>query len=335
MDPITRGVSRTAVWTGDGITVRDVPLPDLGPDEILVRIRLATVCGSDLHTVSGRRDGPAPSVLGHEAVGEVVASGPRAAATVGQRIVWSVTCVCHDCDRCRSGRTAKCRTVTKVGHEPFTGPWPLSGTYSQYIVLPSGVATVPVPSAVPDVVAAPASCATATAAAVVAAAGDLAGHRVVVCGAGMLGIAAVAMCTEAGADVSVLDIEPGRVARAERFGGVADDGGPVDLALDFSGSAPAIASLVPRLDVGGRLVLAGSVAPGPTVPVDPELIVRRWLTVTGVHNYEPRHLQSAMDFLTRTVATYPWDELVAPPVPLDALGEVLRPGPALRAAVAP
>ncbi|MFD6896975.1 zinc-binding dehydrogenase [Rhodococcus sp. NPDC060086] len=335
MDSISSGVSRTAVWTGEGIAMQDVPIPDLGQGEMLVRIRCTTVCGSDLHTVLGRRAGPAPSVLGHEAVGEVVATGPHATTEVGRRLVWSVTCACHECDRCRSGRTAKCRTVTKVGHEPFTGPWPLSGTYSQYIVLPPGLATVSVPPVLPDVVAAPASCATATAAAVVDAAGDLAGRRVLVCGMGMLGIAATAMCAEAGAEVMALDIEPERTARAERFGAVADDDGSVDIALDFSGSAEAISSLVPRLDVGGRLVLAGSVSPGPAVSIDPESIVRRWLTVSGVHNYEPRHLQSAVDFLERTVAIYPWEELVAQPVSLDELEEALRPGSALRAAVVP
>ena len=335
MDPFEGRVSRTAVWTGAGIEVREVPVPALAYRELLVRVRLATVCGSDLHTVAGRRSAPVPSVLGHEGVGEVVAAGPHAGAVVGDRIVWSVTCVCHDCDRCRSGRTAKCRSVTKVGHEPFTGPWPLSGTYSEYILLPAGTTVVPVPAALPDVVAAPASCATATAAAVVDAAGDLAGRRVVVCGAGMLGIAAVAMCAEAGADVTIVDIDPQRAARAERFGAVLDDGGPADIALDFSGSAEAIASLVPRLEVGGRLVLAGSVAPGPAVPVDPETIVRRWLTICGVHNYEPAHLHAAVAFLTRTVAVLPWDELVGEPVPLDALEEVLVPGTALRAAVTP
>lgn len=335
MDPLEGRVSRTAVWTGTGIEIRDVPIPALGHRELLVRVDLATVCGSDLHTLSGRRSGPVPSVLGHEGVGQIVAAGPHAVAAVGERIVWSVTCACHDCDRCRAGRTAKCRSVTKVGHEPFTGPWPLSGTYSRYIVLPAGATIVPVPDALPDVVAAPASCATATAAAAIGVAGDLAGRRVVVCGAGMLGIAAVAMCAEAGADVSIVDVAPERAARAERFGAVADDSGPVDVALDFSGSAEAIASLVPRLDVGGHLVLAGSVAPGPAVAVDPEAIVRGWLTISGVHNYEPAHLHAAMAFLTRTVAVYPWDELVEDPVPLEALAQVARPGPALRAAVRP
>lgn len=335
MDPLEGRVSRTAVWTGADIEMREVPVPALCDGDVLVRVRLATVCGSDLHTVSGRRCGPVPSVLGHEGVGEIVAVGPHATSDVGERVVWSVTRVCHECDRCRSGRTAKCRSVTKVGHEPFTGPWPLSGTYSEYIVLPAGTELVPVPDLLPDVVAAPVACATATAAAVIDAAGYLEGRRVVVCGAGMLGVTAVAMCVEVGAEVAVLDVDARRTAWAERFGAVADEGGPVDVALDFSGSSEAIAALVPRLDIGGRLVLAGSVAPAAAVPVDPEAVVRGWLTISGVHNYEPRHLREAVAFLTRTVAVHPWAELVDAPVPLDVLGEVLHRGPGLRAAVAP
>lgn len=335
MDPLEGRMSRTAVWTGTNIEVREVPIPALRNGDVLVRIRLATVCGSDLHTVTGRRSGPIPSVLGHEGVGEVVATGTGAEATIGERIVWAVTCACHQCDRCRSGRTAKCRSVTKVGHEPFTGAWPLSGTYSQYLVLPAGATIVPVPAALPDAVAAPTSCATATVAAVIEAAGELAGRRVVVCGVGMLGITAVAMCRQAGADVMVIDPAPERVQRAVRFGGRPDLGGTVDIALDFSGASDAIAALVPRLGVGGRLVLAGSVAPGPVVPVDPEAVVRRWLTITGVHNYEPAHLRAAVQFLTRTATIYPWHELVSRPVPLDELESVLQPGPTLRAAVAP
>lgn len=87
-----------------------------------------------------------------------------------------------------------------------------------------------------------------------------------------------------------------------------------------SGSAPAIGAALARLDIGGRLVLAGSVAPGPPVPVDPERVVRGWLTVTGVHNYEPRHLRQAVAMLDRY--RYPWASLVAPPVPLADIATV-------------
>ena len=258
MDPVAGGLTRAAVWTGAGVDLRDVAVPRLGARELLVRVRLATVCGSDLHTVTGRRPGPRPSVLGHEAVGDVVAAGPGAGTVVGARIVWTVTASCGACDRCESGRSAKCRSLRKVGHEPFDGAWALSGAYARYIVLPAGVGVVRVPDR-------------------------------------------------------------------------------VDVALDFSGSTAAVGECLRRLDVGGRLVLAGSVMPGPSVSLDPEAVVRGWLTVTGVHNYEPAHLHRAVEFLARTAGTYPWDELVAEPVRLDDLAKALRrpDAPALRTSVAP
>ncbi|MFI5714557.1 zinc-binding dehydrogenase [Nocardia sp. NPDC051750] len=337
MDTLTRRLTRAAIWSADGVQVREVALPDPGPGELVVRVRLATVCGSDLHTVSGRRPAPSPSILGHEAVGHVVAAGPGAEQEIGDRIVWSVTAACGRCARCRRGFTAKCEQVRKVGHEAFTGDWPLSGGYAEHILLPAGVTTVPVPDSVPDAVAAPAGCATATVMAVLEAAGDMAGRRVLICGAGMLGVTAVGASTERGARVEISDPHPQRRELASRFGAGPDTGGPVDIALDFSGSSTAVAAALSRIDLGGTLVLAGSVTPGPTVALDPEAVVRGWLTITGVHNYEPRHLVRAVEFLTRTHRTLPWNELVAAPVELTAIGTVLAPTPrnVLRASIAP
>ncbi|MFC8045795.1 zinc-binding dehydrogenase [Nocardia sp. NPDC057353] len=334
MDSLAGGVTRAAVWTGAGTAVREVPLPAPGPGATLVRVALATVCGSDLHTVSGRRPGPCPSVLGHEAVGRVVAGGPFPAGT---RVVWSVTASCGDCARCRVGFTAKCERVRKVGHEPFAGEWPLSGAYAEHILLPAGVAVVAVPEQLPDAVAAPAGCATATVMAALEAAGELAGRRVLVTGAGMLGLTAAAACVARGAEVVVADPDPERLAVAAAFGGLPDDGGPVDVALEFSGAPSAVAAAPGRLAFGGTLVLVGSVTPGPAVPVDPEAVVRGWLTITGVHNYEPRHLHEAVAFLDATRDRYPWASVVAPPVALAAVETVLVPPPPglLRASIAP
>lgn len=74
MDPVAPRVTRAAVWTGDGVAVRTFDLR-INPAKTLVRVRFATTCGSDLHTVSGRRPAPCPSVLAHEAIGEVVVPG--------------------------------------------------------------------------------------------------------------------------------------------------------------------------------------------------------------------------------------------------------------------
>ena len=338
MDTFAPGVTTAAVWTGGaGISLEQVPVPRLGAGETLVRVRLATICGSDLHTVAGRRPAPCPSVLGHEAVGDVVAVGPGASAERGQRIVWSVTVSCGECPRCRSGRTAKCTAVRKTGHESLDGDWPLSGSYAEHIVLPRGTTISVVPTRMPDAVAAPAACATATVMATLEAAGRLTGKRVLIGGAGMLGLTAVAACLDAGAQVQVVDNNPDRLALAAEFGAPASDGAPVDVAIDYTGSADAVDTALARLDVGGVLVLAGSVLPGPALSVDPETVVRRWLTITGVHNYEPRHLHQAVRFLDCTLDRHPWHRLVTAPVPLADLAAALRPPPTrtLRTAVAP
>lgn len=340
---------RALVWEGgDTFTLRALPMPVPVGTEAVVAVERAAVCGSDLHTVTGRRSAACPSVLGHESVGRVTAIGPdgRNDATgvplaVGDRVVWSVTASCGTCDRCAAGHSAKCRTLLKTGHEPFDGPWPLSGGYASHVLLHPGLAVAKVPDSVPDGAAAIAACAVATVMACVDAAGPLDGRRVVVSGCGMLGLAACAVASSRGtAHVEARDPDPHRRTTALRFG--ADDAlapdapaTTADVVIELSGVPDAVAGGLARLDVGGRLVLAGSVAPRGTVAIDPEQVVRGLHTIVGVHNYEPRHLVDAVAFL----AAHPhfdFDALVAPPVALDALADLLRnPPDALRLSVAP
>ncbi|WP_256890775.1 alcohol dehydrogenase catalytic domain-containing protein [Corynebacterium amycolatum] len=127
--------ARALVWHGDGdFRIQEVPIPDLQNGETLVELTTATICGSDRHTVLGRRNTPCPSILGHEGVGVVRATG-NPDLQVGQRVAFSVTSPCMECDRCRKGMTAKCRNLKKTGHEAFDSDWALSGTYASHIVL--------------------------------------------------------------------------------------------------------------------------------------------------------------------------------------------------------
>ncbi|WP_199549507.1 alcohol dehydrogenase catalytic domain-containing protein, partial [Streptomyces sp. N35] len=165
---------RYARWDGPGLPFTLVDTrgaAEPGPGEVLVRIDLATVCGSDLHTATGRRTAPAPSVLGHEQVGTVLAVGgdvfaqalPSQGGTPlvpGLRVVWSVTASCGDCDRCGRGLTQKCRALFKYGHELLDELAPLTGGFATHCVLRPGTAIVVIPDELPDEVAAPASCAT-------------------------------------------------------------------------------------------------------------------------------------------------------------------------------
>jgi putative phosphonate catabolism associated alcohol dehydrogenase len=332
-------VVRYARWDGVGcpfvVETARPPAP-LRDGHALVQVDLATVCGSDLHTVLGHRRSPAPSVLGHEQVGTVAAVSAHRPPTypggaplvVGDRVVWSVTASCGHCDRCRRGFGQKCRTLRKYGHERIGPEWLLSGGFATHCEVVAGTTVVRVPDHLPNAVAAPASCATATVAAALAVAGPLARRRVLVTGAGLLGVTATAMATEAGAEVVVSDPDPVRRALAARFGATAcvgtdDDPGEVDLAVELSGHPAAVERCLAALRTGGRAVLAGSVSAARPVSLDPERLVRGLQTITGVHNYRPADLATALEFLAEHHQRYPFAEIIAPGRPLDRIGAAI------------
>lgn len=232
----------------------------------------------------------------------------------GQRVVFSVTASCGECPMCRRGLTAKCVQVRKTGHE----------------------AAEEVPGRIPDAVASTAGCATVMAA--LEQAGDLCGRSVLVTGVGMLGMIAVVAARAGGARrIIASDPDPrSRALVADLADVVSGPGGGhlVDVSLEFSGAASAVGECLASLDIGGRAVLAGTVAPVGDVQVDPEWLVRGWRTVTGVHNYEPRHLEEAVAFLDSEGDQLPWDQLLDGPVPLDRLPEVFATAsPAARAVI--
>ena len=330
--------AQAMVWVGgDQFETQSFDLPALAEGESLIRLTTATVCGSDRHTVRGRRPGACPSVLGHEGVGIVEDS--RADLPVGQRVVFSVTSVCGECENCRRGLSAKCSTVAKVGHESTDSGWALSGTYASHIHLPAGVAVVPVPDSIPDGVAATAGCAVATVMAMLEAAGDLRGRRVFVNGLGMLGLTAVAAAQSRGAaEVLAFDPTPRRQDLALFAGAstIMEEEVPahVDVALELSGTTSGVQTCLASLGVGGTAVLAGSVSPGPNVEISPEQLVRGWRTITGVHNFEPHHLQEAVDFLAADGGNMPWDHILGGPIGLSDLAqEFIEPSPGLRTVV--
>lgn len=346
------GIDRTraAIWRGgDEVVLESVPVPPLRAGEVLVRVDLATVCGSDRHTVSGRRAQPCPSILGHETVGEIVALDGELHAVdgrqlrLGQRVIWSVTLPCGTCDRCAAGITAKCRTVRKAGHEAFDSGWALSGGYAEHVLLPRGMPVAVVDDDIADSLAAPAACATATAMAVIERALPIVNRRVVVIGAGMLGVTALAAAADIGAS-SVTAVDPAAERRdlAVEFGATSvvasiADVDQCDVLLEFSGKSQALQEGLRKLDIQGVAVFAGSVAPDGDIAVDPEAVVRRHLSFFGVHNYEPRHLTQALSFLQRTSGRFPWADLVAAPDPLERIVSLLidAPGTKPRYAIAP
>ena len=338
------------VWSGVGLPLECVAVPGvlLRPGDVLVEVELATICGSDVHTALGHRLASKPLVLGHEQVGRIVAVTDQSYAAngmplrVGQRVVWSVAVSCGTCVRCRRGLPHKCLELVKYGHERMQRGWELSGGFATHVQVRAGTAVVVVDEHVPATVLAPASCATATVVAALGAASalvPLAGATVLVTGAGMLGVTACAMATDAGALVVVSDPDPARRQLALAFGAaaVADPSAPREsptgvasvlaamqdaaaaeptIALELSGARPAVQTALDQIGVGGVVVLVGSVSPDDPVLLDPELIVRRLVTVRGVHNYTPGDLAQAVTYLGGAWHRHPFSALVGTTFPL-------------------
>ena len=337
----TPATSLAAVFTQPNhpLELRNLSLPPLAAGEALVRITCCTICGSDLHTFTGARSSPAPSVLGHEILGIVEAVSGNVtdvagkAIEMGDRITWSVAASCGTCERCDRRMPQKCESLFKYGHELCADGAELNGGLAEHCVLKPGTAIVRLPEQLPDTVACPVNCATATVAAAFAAAvrqdESLRDRRVLIYGAGMLGLTSVAFAKVAGAaNVTVCDVNETRRELAMKFGATnscaevtADD---FDCVFEMSGHPAAVHSAINAAGIGGRIVLVGSVSPSPPVNVDPERIVRRLLSIHGVHNYAPKDLQTAVNFLTEHHANFPFATLVEASYSLNDVNDAFQ-----------
>jgi len=335
----TESQSQAAVFHGPEtpLELRTFALPVLQAGEVLVKIRCATICGSDRHTLQGHRPVSGPTVLGHEIIGtiaELASAGPAVCdllgspLKIGDRVTWSVAAACGRCFFCAHDLPQKCESLFKYGHETIERS-PLSGGLAEFCHLRRGTAIVQVPNSLTDHVACPANCATATVVAAMQTTGGCAGKSILIHGAGMLGLTATAMAAMQSARcIVVTDVSSERLARAKAFGAThtalaaenvevlkplvqeitANRG--IDLALELSGATTAVEQSVELLRTGGRLVLVGAVFPTRAAQLFPEQIVRKLLTINGIHNYRPHDLANAITFLHKAAAMYPFASLV-------------------------
>jgi putative phosphonate catabolism associated alcohol dehydrogenase len=216
---------------------------ELRSSDVLVKITAATVCGSDVHTIEGRRVDPAaPLILGHEGVGEVTWAGTDAwslleqgAIQLGSRVTWSVATNCsNSCEACSEFcLPQKCSSnLKKYGHAPFYCDPPLcgfSGTYASHIVLTKGSVILPLPSKIPNNVGSSINCALATMVnGLFHSRIDGKASSVLILGAGMLGIYGVMLAKHimGCSYVAVTDVSKERLELAMEFG--------ADIALNVS-----------------------------------------------------------------------------------------------------
>ncbi len=349
--------SKAAVFykVGSPVEIRDFNLPEkLEKGSAICRVRFNTICGSDLHTTTGRRVEPTPLILGHEIVGEIVQlddnlefDGFGNKLTIGDRISWTIMASCGECFYCKKDLPQKCIHLKKYGHasiedkELNSG---LVGGYSEYIYIMPGTTVYKVPESLSDEIAAPANCALSTVVNAVETIGIEKGDIVMIQGAGLLGINACALAVEAGAKaVIVTDIIDERLEMARQFGAtktyntlkISEDdiikelkemsgGFGIDVVIEVCGAKQVVGLAVKSLRIGGRYLLGGLVNPGSTLEgIDANQVIRKYITIKGIHNYKPKHLGTALEFLEKHKDKYPFHKIVSKVFNLDQINEAL------------
>lgn len=279
-----------------GLWLQMVPVPEPGPNEVLIKVRKSAICGTDVHIWNwdewSAKTVPVPMVVGHEFCGQIVDCGPGAQKyKIGTRVSAEGHVVCGTCRNCRAGRGQLCRNTEGIGvNRP--------GSFAEYVCLPEHN-VVPIPDDIPNEIAAlfdPLGNAVHTALSF-----DLVGEDVLVTGAGPIGIMGALVAQKVGArKVVITDINPYRLQLAKQMGvqyvvdvsktSLRDVMGEIgmsegfDVGLEMSGAAPAMRQMIERMNNGGKLALLG-IAPT-EFAVDWNTVIFNMLEIKGIYGRE-------------------------------------------------
>ena len=279
-----------------GIWMTEAPKPQVGPNDVLIRIRKTAICGTDMHIFNwdewAQKTIPVPMHVGHEYVGTVEAMGDEVRGLkIGQRVSGEGHIVCGHCRNCRAGRRHLCRNTVGVGvNRP--------GAFAEFLVIPA-VNAFPIPDDIPDEIAAildPFGNAAHTALSF-----DLVGEDVLITGAGPIGIMAAAICRHVGArHVVITDVNDYRLELARKMGAhravnisreKLRDIMPslnmvegFDVGLEMSGVPAAFRDMLDVMNHGGKVAMLG-IPPGDTA-IDWTQVIFKGLTIKGIYGRE-------------------------------------------------
>ncbi|HEY1793177.1 MAG TPA: galactitol-1-phosphate 5-dehydrogenase [Opitutaceae bacterium] len=276
------------------LVVADVPDPVPGRGEVLVRVRACGICGSDAHGMDGStgRRRP-PLIMGHEAAGEVVATGPSAGSWKrGDRVALDSTVFCGDCWHCHRGEVNLCEQRRVLGVS--CAEYRRDGAFAEYVAVPERIL-----HRIPDAVTfEQASMAETLAVAVhaVSRAPAVAESSALVVGAGMVGLLVIQVLRASGCrKVIAVDIDGGRLELARKFGAAATidpssrppaaavieltGGRGADLSFEVVGRSDTLGTAIDSVRKGGHVVLVGNLAASVDLPL--QSVVTRQLTLAG------------------------------------------------------
>lgn len=279
-----------------GLWLEDVPEPEVGINDVLVRVKRTAICGTDLHIYNwdswAQQTIPVPMVVGHEFVGEIVEVGSNVNDFhPGQIVSGEGHVVCGRCRNCLAGRRHLCAHTRGIGvNRP--------GAFAEYVALPMSNVWEHRPGIDLDVAALfdPLGNAVHTALQF-----DVLGEDVLITGAGPIGAMAAAVCRHAGArHVVVTDLNPARLALARTLGatrtvdvreeslaevqrslGMTEG---FDVGLEMSGSPAAFQDMLANMCHGGKVAMLG--IPTEELAIDWNTVIFNMLTIKGVYGRE-------------------------------------------------
>lgn len=290
-----------------GLWLDQVPVPEVGINDVKVRIMKTAICGTDLHIYNwdewAQKTIPVPMVVGHEFVGEIVEVGKNVNDfTPGEIVSGEGHIVCGRCRNCMAGRRHLCASTSGIGVNR-------SGAFAEYLVLPMSNVWEHRPNVDLDVASMfdPLGNAVHTALQY-----DLLSEDVLITGAGPIGCMAAAVCKHAGArHVVITDINPARLDMARKFGvtravdvtkqtieevqqelGMSEG---FDVGLEMSGSPLAFNDMIKNMCHGGKISLLG--IPSEDMIIDWNIVIFNMLTIKGIYGremYETWYKMSAM-----------------------------------------
>jgi 2-desacetyl-2-hydroxyethyl bacteriochlorophyllide A dehydrogenase len=274
---------RAVIWEAPGeLTVAEAPDPAPGHGELVVRVGVCGICGTDVHIADGEfPPTPYPIIPGHEFAGRVVAVGDGAPGgwREGERVAVDPSLFCGYCRACHAGRGNLCANWNAIGDT-------VNGAFAEYVAVPA-VSAYRLPDSVDDAQGAliePLSCAVHG----LRRAGPVLGEDVVLTGAGTMGLLLLQLLNNAGArSVSVVDRKAARLEVAKTLGAAAVAGDVAELgrtfgvAVDATGVPAAIEACFDALERGGRLLVFGVTSGDARVSLSPFRIYNDELTVAG------------------------------------------------------
>ena len=279
-----------------GVWMDEVPVPEIGPAEVLIKIRKTAICGTDVHIYNwddwSQKTVPVPMTIGHEYVGDIVAVGQEVEDFApGDRVSGEGHIVCGRCRNCRAGREHLCRDTRGVGVNR-------AGAFAEYLAIPAHNA-YKLPADLPDEIAAildPFGNAAHTALSF-----DLVGEDVLITGAGPIGIMAGAIAKKVGArHIVITDVNPYRLELARKVGiphtvdasktgldavmADLDMREGFDVGLEMSGNPRALNDMLKAMIHGGKIALLG--IPPAEATFDLNQVIFKGLTLKGIYGRE-------------------------------------------------